>query len=210
MAERSWYSDGTLPKGDLVERGVFQSDVRVYREIAQLREAQGTDDALTTAIELIEMADAVEQWFENSPSEPYGVAPLLVTYAEGGLLADAYHDWTAIAGNCERQEADWHDEYVERMGSALLALGEAGFAADGMASRHEMVFKMIATHPEIAAEIDAYDAVLDTLYRDKDLRYGFNYDRTHEGLFVATYDSCPPSGNFEPVIASLVEITQAF
>ena len=175
----------------------------MYREIAERKEADGSEGAILAGVVLLEVADAVDQWFATHPEEPYGHADLLLDFDESDVVADAEHQWFNIPGNRERQEKKWASEYVSRLGAATTVLSEVGYTATGEASRSEMVFRLHATHPEIRGE-PGLERVMEATSRwGADARFVTVGDGE---LIAVNYSACPPPGSFEPVVKNLVSI----
>ncbi len=209
MANRNWHFNGEYPpEGGWLARSMSH-DTTMYREIAAVREKNGNDDAISAGVMLLEVADAVDTWFEAHPDDLYDFATFLLSYAESDAVASAENEWYGIPGNTDRQESIWHKEYLLRMGSAVTLLSDAGYAAEGTADRHAMEFKLSAHHPDLSGN-EGFDLVYSALgdLGGDEVGFGFDVDSTEQGLTVVRYNQCPPSSSFEPVVRQLVAIVQ--
>ena len=206
MTERNWYYDGRRHYDDLYVRSISY-DLTLYEEIADLYEAKGTDDAIDSWVALKEVIQAADEWFKQHPEEPYGIVNLLLTRKEIDAVADAENKWFSIPGNSERQEDLWHQEYLARLGGAITTLSEAGYVATGNASRHEMKFDILASHPFLMGEEGAAIVAEKLWYKERPPVYGFNSTLHDNGLVTVSYNCCPPGEEFEPVVAQLASIT---
>ncbi len=207
MIDRNWYSQSGDRDGDFIVRGM-SSNLDMYREVADALEQEGSDDSILRALSLLYMIEAAEKWFKDT-DEPYGQAPMLLSFEETDIIAATESMWLSTPGNSERQEQLWHDQYLSRMGSAITDLSDAGYDAIGEASRHDFVFRLQASHPVLHGS-SGEGEVWNILNYDikADSRYGFDYytEDQDSGLVVVKYNSCPPSSNFEPVVKRLVEV----
>lgn len=207
--QRQWYigEDGRSPDG-LLARGM-EADTRLYHEIIELLNAEGSNAAISQGVLLADVVEAVEHWFEHNKEEPYGRVEVLLTFDESDAVADAENRWFNIPGNSERRNRQWQDEYTLRLGSALTSLTESGYEADGLADRSAMKFTMTARHPLLVGD-SALDRVIDAYnYDHNSYKSGFGIDTNDEGMLTVVYNQCPPSGSFEPIVKRLVSIVSS-